>query len=121
VASKISLSGLSVRELEGLQTRVSAELTERATRKVNFTQFEFSPPDDRSYGNIHFTVKTKHGELDYRALVANGDLQDAVFTVNDVKRSDTPNVPDFFENTSNNEALRECARAVAEWVKSTAS
>jgi hypothetical protein len=115
----VKLDGLTVEELESLQERVSKALTDKVCERVKFTEFDFCPCDDRSMGSVKFGAQTKHGLLEYSANLGNGYTDDVKVSLNGVESDGYDlEVPGFHDNTTNDVAVRECAKALLEWESS---
>jgi hypothetical protein len=122
----LQLKGLSVAELEDLRTRASKELTAKLTEQVDFQKFHFCPCDDRSMGRLTFTAKTEHGLVEYRAYLGNGYTDEEAckltaepeegFEEGDELDLDVDlDLPAFHDNTTEDLAKQECAKAVLAW------
>lgn len=112
----LQLKGMSVRELEDLRERVAKELTAKLTSQVDFKSFSFEAPDDRSMGSLKFEAQTKHGLLRYSSFVGNGYSDGTEVSLDGADDGsdglDCLEVPNFHDDTDEDDAKRECAKAV---------
>ena len=120
------LSHLTVAELEKLQGKVRATIAEKLTKEIPFTEFDFSPPDDRSYGTLTFEAKTLYGVLQYEGSIdSNGGAADAKVSLfrDNAEPNDGPDeVGDTWDgidglhvDVSDDEAKTIVVKAVLQW------
>ena len=111
---------LDSQELQELLDLCQKETADRLLSTVNFLQFLFEPPDDRSAGTLRFSVKTKYDEtFSVEATITNGECEDVNATLGGLIISGLGEfeVPTFFENTSVLEAKKLCVQAFLDFEK----